>query len=354
MNESSASSVVGDLKASTFDHAVVGSGRSHRRLATVTAPMHNESANLPALVERIRAVAERLVGWDLELLLVDDGSRDDSITVLQRIQAAGIPVGYIRLSRNFGHQSALAAGMAMARGDVVITMDADLQHPPEDIPRMLQAHEQGADVVQMVRRHGVGGSKGVFSRLFYTCFAHLTQIRIVPDAADFRLLGRRVLDVLNNIPEREKFLRGLIPSLGFNQVCLTYEQAERLHGKASFNFRKSLKLADKALFDFSTVPLKAVFWGGLILAILSFSWGVGSVIWKLLRWHEVVPGYTDIITALLFLGGCIVLSVGVVGRYLIMILEQVRGRPSYIVMDYVPPHPLAGSQAGLQPQKIAG
>jgi glycosyltransferase involved in cell wall biosynthesis len=297
-----------------------------RRVACVVVPMHNESANLDALVSRLREAAEQLHHWELRLLLVDDGSRDDSILKVKAIRAAGTPVGYLQLSRNFGHQAALQAGLLSAPGDVVITMDADLQHPPEMIPGMIERYEAGYDVVQMVREQSAGGSKGLFSTLFYKSFNSLADTRIIPDASDFRLLSRRFLDVLNRIPEREKFLRGLIPSLGFRQTTMPYEQAQRLHGSPSYTFRKSLKLARKALFDFSTVPLQCVFACGWMLAVGSFVFGITSVVIKLINWHTVAPGYTDIIVAICFLSGCILASVGILGRYLMMILDQLRGR----------------------------
>lgn len=315
-----------------------------RRL-TVIAPIHNESENVHLLVERTAAVARQLVGWELELLLVDDGSTDATIQRLDELRAQGLGVGYLRLSRNCGHQAALQAGLMAAQGDAVISMDGDLQHPPEYIPQMLSAFEAGADIVQMVRKQQARGQKGLFSHWFYQFFRKATGVHIVPNACDFRLLSRRSLDALNRIPEREKFFRGLIPTLGFKQVTMEYDEAKRLHGRASFTFKKSLRLAVKALFDFSTLPLRAVFYGGLLIAILSFLWGVGSVIWKLAYWHYVEPGYTDIIVAILFFGGCMLLSVGVLGRYMIMILEQVRGRPSFIIMDYALPAPLAQTSA---------
>ncbi|MBV8780869.1 MAG: glycosyltransferase family 2 protein, partial [Phycisphaerae bacterium] len=281
-------------------------------------------------------VASQLVNWDLEVLFVDDGSTDMSVQRMREVRASGIPIGYARLSRNFGHQAAVCAGMEMATGDAVITMDSDLQHPPEEIPRMLKAHEDGADVVQMVRDDPAcaGASKSLFSTWFYRAFNNLTDTRIVPNAADFRLVSRRVLDVFIRIPEREKFIRALIPSLGFPQVCLTFKQADRLHGQPTYTFSRSLKLARKALFDYSTVPLQFVFWLGMTISILSFCFGTGHFIWKLIAPERVVAGFTDLITAIFFLSGCILASLGILGRYIMMVLDQVRGRPAYVIMDH--------------------
>ena len=317
-------------------------GAGNRRLCVVI-PVHNEADNLAALVHRLRAVAGLLVGWDMELLFVDDGSTDSSAQKLREIHASGVPIGYARLSRNFGHQAALCAGMEMAQGDAIITMDSDLQHPPEEIPRMVDAFERGADVVQMVRSDPAcaGAGKGLFSTWFYRTFNHLSDTRIVPNAADFRLMSRRVVDVFLHIPEREKFIRGLVPSLGFRQVSLDFQQAQRLHGRPTYTFFASLRLARKAVFDYSTVPLQFVFWLGLSMSIISCCFGTAHLVWKLMHPNWVVAGFTDLITAIFFLSGCTLASLGIVGRYLMMILEQVRGRPPFVVMDHVRGVPLS-------------
>ncbi|MGH7179058.1 MAG: glycosyltransferase family 2 protein [Tepidisphaeraceae bacterium] len=306
-----------------------------KRQLCVVVPVHNEAENVGAIAGRLADVAAGLPSWDMEVLFVDDGSTDASVQRIRELRSQGLPVGYIRLSKNYGHQAALCAGMDCAQGDAVITMDADLQHPPEEIPRIVEAFEKGADVVQMVRNDPTGGGKGLLSQTFYNVFNRLSNTQIVPNAADFRLLSRRALDALMRIPEREKFLRGLVPALGFNQVSIEFDEAARLHGTPSYTFRSSLKLARKALFDYSTVPLQAVFWLGMIISVLSFSFGTGHFIWKLIAWNRVTAGFTDLITAIFFLSGCVLASVGILGRYMIMILEQVRGRPAFVVMDHV-------------------
>lgn len=314
-----------------------------RRTITVVSPVHNEELNVPLLAGRIADVASKLPGWDVQLLLVDDGSRDSSVAVIHKLRAEGRPVGLVQLSRNYGHQAALQAGLLYAKGDAVISMDSDLQHPPEEIPRMLAAFDEGADVVQMVRAHRNVGTKGLFSGAFYKVFQTLSGTEIVADASDFRLLSRRFLDALNAIPEREKFLRGMVPMLGFRQTQLQFDEAQRIHGRPSYSFRKSFRLGMKALFDFSTVPLQLIFWLGVVLAISSFVAGIISIVIKLIHKDKITPGYTDIIVAILFLSGTILFSVGVLGRYLMMIVEQVRGRPAFIVMEALPPGPLKAS-----------
>lgn len=322
-----------------------------KRLLCLVVPCHNEAANIPILVERLQAQAEKLENWDVEILMVDDGSTDDSINVIRSLRSQGIGIGYVRLSKNCGHQAALCAGLEMSVGDAVITMDSDLQHPPEEISRMVAEFQRGADVVQMVRCDPSGGGKGLLSRAFYHTFNRLSDTQIIPNAADFRLISRRVLDALLRIPEREKFLRGMIPAMGFKQVALEFQEADRLHGVPSYTFRSSLKLARKALFDYSTVPLQFVFWAGMIISVLSFTFGTGHFVWKLIAWSQVQPGFTDLITAIFFLSGCVMASVGILGRYMIMILEQIRGRPPFIIMDHVQGTPLSGTTRAVTSEK---
>ena len=314
-----------------------------RRTVTVVAPVHNEELNVPLLVGRIEAVAAGLRDWNLQLVLVDDGSRDGSAAAIEQLRRQGHSIGLVRLSRNFGHQAALQAGLLFAAGEAIISMDSDLQHPPEEIPRMLTAFAEGADVVQMVRAQRNVGTKGLFSGGFYKVFQLLSGTKIVADASDFRLLSRRFVDSLNAIPEREKFLRGMVPLLGFKQVQLQFDEAQRLHGRPSYSFRRSFRLGMKALFDFSTFPLQLIFWLGLTLSFSSFVAAIISILVKLIHKDKITPGYTDIIVAILFLSGTLLFSVGVLGRYLMMIVEQVRGRPAFIIMETLPPAPLGST-----------
>lgn len=311
---------------------------SRRRLCIVI-PCHNEASNVTPLAQRLVATVP-LDRWQLEILFVDDGSTDGTIEAVRNLRGAGLPVSYLSLSRSFGHQAALGAGLEVAveelRADAVITMDADFQHPPEEIPRMIEAHESGADVVQMVRNKTGTGQKGLFSRGFYWFFNHVSSVQIVPNAADFRLLSRPVAEVLLRIPEREKFWRGLVPSIGFKQVIVFFDEGQRVHGKPSYRFWHSARLAHKAMFDFSTVPLKIMFVLGFVLSLLSFAYGAFHVVNRLFLHHGYIGrGFTDVVVSILFLGGCILLAVGILGRYLVMILEQVRGRPSFIVKEQV-------------------
>ncbi len=320
------------------------------RHATIVVPVHNEQDNVEAVVREVAAAVARVDNWRVGLLFVDDGSRDETVARIEALRpGAPIAVGCLQFSRNFGHQAALQAGLLHARGDAVLSMDGDLQHPPEYIPQMLAACDAGADVVQMIRDRPATGIKGALSKAFYQAFARWAHADIVPDASDFRLLSRRVVDVLSEIPEREKFLRGLLPTLGFKRVDIRYREALRTAGRPSYTFARSLRLASKALFDFSTLPLKFIYNFGVGLAVISFLGGVGHIAKKLLMSESVVPGFTDIIVSLLFLSGCILISLGVIGRYLLLILDQVRGRPAFVVRSISHPEIRPVADAAVRP-----
>jgi glycosyltransferase involved in cell wall biosynthesis len=310
----------------------------NRRHVCIVVPVHDEAENITEFVNAVQQATVDLSDWTLSLLFVDDGSTDATFAMIEKVRRqSSIPVGCVQFSRNFGHQAALEAGLLHAMGDAVLTMDGDLQHPPSEIPRMLAALEPGIDIVQMIRDRSVGGRKGLFSRLFYAVFSRWAHSDIIPDASDFRLLTRRVVDVLERIPERDKFLRGLLPTLGFKQNNLFYHECGRHAGTSSYTFFRSLKLGRKALFDFSTIPLRLVFVLGLALAAVSFVAGVGHILKKLISSESVEPGFTDIIVTILFLSGCILVSIGIIGRYMMLILDQVRGRPPYVITAQLPP-----------------
>ena len=211
---------------------------------------------------------------------------------------------------------------------------------------MLEAYRCGADVVQMVRADPSAGTKGLFSRWFYRVFNTVSDTRLVPNASDFRLLSRQVVDVVLRIPERGLLLRGLVPMLGFRQVVVEFDESERVHGSPSYTFRSSLRLARDALFNYSSAPLKGVFYVGIVVSGLSFLSGIGHVVRKLLYWNDVVPGFTDIITAVSFLGGTTLVALGIVGHYQLIILEQLRGRPTWIVQGWVRPGSLTPGASG--------
>jgi len=247
------------------------------------------------------------------------------------LAARDATVRLIRFIRNAGHQNALRAGYRAARGRYIATLDADLQHPPALLPAMLSKAEDGFDVVQMVREGSQAGFfKNLLSRAFYRVFNAVSEVPIQPQASDFRLVSRTVCDALNALPERHLIIRAILPYLGFRTVSLPYRLGERLHGSSSFGFRQSWRLGSEALFGFSTVPLKLAMRVGFIISVLAFLYGGYNVAAKIFT-DRNVPGYTDLIASTLFLGGLILVYLGILGRYILVILDHLKRRPEYVV-----------------------
>jgi dolichol-phosphate mannosyltransferase len=283
--------------------------------------------------ENADALADFISGFPpgSELLIVDDGSTDRTCEEVGLLAERDPAVRLVRFVRNAGHQNALRAGYRAARGRYVATLDADLQHPPELLPAMLAKAEEGFDVVQMVREGSQPGFlKELFSRAFYRVFNWLSEVPIQPHASDFRLVSRAVCDVLNALPERHLIVRAILPYLGFRTAALPYRLGERLHGRASFGFRQSWRLGSDALFGFSTVPLKLAMRLGFVISALAFLYGLYNVAAKFLS-DRNVPGYTDLIASTLFLGGLILVYLGILGRYILVILDHLKRRPEYLI-----------------------
>jgi polyisoprenyl-phosphate glycosyltransferase len=295
---------------------------------SVILPCFNEEANIGPLHAAIRAAC---AGLSLEMIFVDDGSSDRTCEEVNRLARSDPGVRLIRFVRNAGHQNALRAGYRAARGRHVATLDADLQHPPALLPAMLAKAEEGYDVVQMVREGAQAGFlKDWSSRIFYRVYNWLSEVPIQPQASDFRLVSRAVCDALNALPERQLIVRAILPYLGFRTAFLPYRLGERLHGRATFSFRKSLHLGSDALFGFSTVPLKLAMRLGLAVSVLAFLYGGFNVAAKFLS-DRNVPGYTDLIASSLFLGGFILVYLGIIGRYILVILDHLKRRPEYVI-----------------------
>jgi len=297
-------------------------------LLSIILPCHNEEKNIEPVY---RALAAACAGISREILFIDDGSSDRTCEAVNLISGRDPTIRLIRFVRNYGHQSALRAGYRAARGEWVMTMDADLQHPAEAIPSMLAKARAGYDVVQMVRAGPQSGLlKNLFSLAFYKVFNSLSDVRITAQASDFRLISRSVCDVLNALPERNLIVRAILPYLGFPTASLVYQPAGRLHGSASYSFGKSLHLGSDALFNFSAFPLKLAMRLGFLISALAFVYGLYNVAAKFLT-EGNVPGYTDLIASTLFLGGLILLYLGILGRYVLVILDHLKRRPEYLI-----------------------
>jgi glycosyltransferase involved in cell wall biosynthesis len=297
-------------------------------MLSVVAPVFNEEK---VLAEFHRRVSAALEGVDYELVLVDDGSTDSSPQILRELAAADRRVRVIELSRNFGHQAALSAGLDRARGDAVVSLDADLQDPPEVIPEMVARWREGAEVVYAVRRsrEGEGRFKLASARGFYRLFSRLARMDEDATSGDFRLLDRRAVEVLKAMPERSRFLRGMTVWVGFTQTAVDYDRDPRHAGETKFTLRRMLRFSMDAITSFSNVPLQLATLLGFAFSLVAFL-GIPVAIGFRIA-GEFVPGVASILLAVLLLGGIQLITLGIVGEYIGRIYEEVKGRPLYVV-----------------------
>lgn len=299
-------------------------------LLSVVAPVYNEEATIEAFCERINAA---LNGIDYELVLIDDGSRDASLALLQRLADSDPRIRVVCLSRNFGHQAALTAGLDHAQGDAVAMMDSDLQDPPELLPIMLESWRAGSDVVYAVRTERTGETrvKLATASWFYRLFSRLAQIELTRNSGDFRLLDRRALDALNSMRERNRFLRGMTVWVGFTQSAVPYERDARHAGETKFTPAKMVRFSLDAISSFSHVPLQAATLVGFVVAAIAFL-GIPVAIGLKLA-GQYVPGITTVLLAVLLLGGIQLITVGIIGEYLGRVYDEVKQRPLYVVRE---------------------
>jgi glycosyltransferase involved in cell wall biosynthesis len=304
-------------------------------LVSLVIPAMNEARCLPKLHQELRGACD-LLPYQFEFLFVDDGSTDDSAGVLAGLRELDGRVHYLLLSRNFGHQAALSAGLAHAAGDAVIMMDGDLQHPPSLIPEMILRWNQGYDIVNTVRKAtaDISPIKWALSEMFYRTFNWIANVQIQPGGADFRLMSRAAVDVLNGLPERHRFFRGLVPWLGFRQTQIEFSAASRYAGQPKYNVIKNLRFALDGFTSFSLYPLRRMAVFGWVITLVSLMYGLWAVGSHLLT-RNTVPGWTSLIVSVVFFGGCQLMAFGVLGEYIGRILEQVKGRPIYIVREAV-------------------
>jgi dolichol-phosphate mannosyltransferase len=302
-----------------------------RALLSVVAPAYNEGANIELLY---RAIIDAVApcGLDLQLVLVDDGSRDDTRTRIKALAASDPRVRLVALTRNFGHQAALLAGLYAADGDAVITMDCDLQHPPACIPAMVAAWRDGNQVVQMVRGDTLdaGWAKRLFSDAFYRMINVLSETRVMAGAADFQLLDRTALDSLLRLGDHRPFLRGMVAWLGYRRTLIDYVAPARLHGRSSYSWGRMIGLAVDAITAFSSKPLRIAFYTGVIVMGLCLAYLV-FIAWSAFT-GNVVQGWTSLMAALLLLSAVQLLTIGIMGEYIGRIYDQTRNRPRFLVL----------------------
>ena len=300
---------------------------------SVIIPIYNEEANIEALYSRLSGVmAEMTVSY--ELIFVNDGSRDQSLHLLLALAARDARVGYIDLSRNFGHQIAVTAGLDVAHGQVVAIIDADLQDPPELIKEMYAKMHEGYEVVYAKRRsrQGESAAKKLTARLFYRLLARITSISIPVDTGDFRLIARKVVEGLRRMPEQNKFLRGQISWIGYRQTYVEYDRAERAGGETGYTYRKMIRLALDGITAFSDAPLKAATISGFVVSGIAFLVVLYTLYSRFIT-HDYEPGWASLMVSILFLGGVQLISVGIIGEYIARLSANVRQRPLYLVAD---------------------
>jgi glycosyltransferase involved in cell wall biosynthesis len=302
---------------------------------SVVIPILNEESVLPELLRRLRTVLDGVAGGPHEIIIVDDGSTDRTPEILRQESQSDHRLRGVVLSRNFGHQAALTAGLAAASGDAVIAMDGDLQDPPESIPLFLDKFEQGYDVVYALRveRKEVWWLRACYY-IFYRLITALSGIRLPLDAGDFGLVSRRVANQLREMPEYHRYLRGMRTWVGFRQTGIPIERAERHAGTPKYSTFKLLKLASDGIFSFSVVPLRVAAILGTVAMILSTAYAVFAFYAKIVR-HESPQGFTALIFAITFLAGVQLFFMGVIGEYVGRLYEAGKARPVYIVSERI-------------------
>ncbi|HEY0303781.1 MAG TPA: glycosyltransferase family 2 protein [Longimicrobiales bacterium] len=306
-----------------------------QELISIVVPVFNEAEGIEEFYTRAKAVAESMIEMEHELIFVDDGSRDGSFRKLNAIAQSDSRVIILKFARNFGHQIAITAGLDAARGDCVVVIDSDLQDPPEVIPRMVDKWRAGYDVVFGVRsqRDGESAMKLLTASLFYRLLRKVTNIEIPVDVGDFRLMSRRALDHLKSMRENDRFVRGLVSWIGFNQIGLEYERAARFAGETKYPYRKMLKFALDGITSFSTAPLKLASLMGYLASGLAF---FGLISMFPLKWlGYTISGWASMMVGMFFLGGVQLVCLGIIGEYIGRIFMEVKKRPLYIVEQEV-------------------
>ncbi len=298
-------------------------------------PVLNEVETLPALLDRLVPVLDGLDGSS-EVIFVDDGSTDGSIDVLRNMAVADPRLRVVRLSRNFGHQVALTAGLDHARGDAMVIMDGDLQDPPEVITALAAKWREGFQVVYAVRdeRAGESRAKLASARWFYRVLGRLSEVDIPMDVGDFRLVDRCAVDAVNEMPEHHRYLRGMFAWVGFDQTGVRYSRDARHAGRTKYPLRKMLAFAADGIVSFSTLPLRVALGVGFAVSVSSLLAGVAAIIAKLSN-AAFVPGWASLVVVIAFLGGIQLTVLGVMGQYIARIHDEVKRRPQYLVREVV-------------------
>lgn len=304
-------------------------------LLSVVVPMYYEEAVAEECYKRLKKVMDDN-NFNYELIFVNDGSKDRTYEILKNIALSDKNAKIINFSRNFGHQIAVTAGVEAASGDALVIIDADLQDPPELITDMVKLWKEGYEVVYAKRKQRKGETffKLTTAKYFYKFLAHMSEITIPKDTGDFRLIDRKVANAFLSMPEKNRFIRGMVSWVGFNQTYVEYERDERFAGETKYPLKKMIKFAKDGIISFSTKPLKIITTIGFVSVILSLAILIYSLISKIFE-KDIARGWTSIMCALTFFGGVQMLSLGVIGEYIARIYDESKGRPLYIIKDKV-------------------
>jgi polyisoprenyl-phosphate glycosyltransferase len=300
---------------------------------SVVIPLYNESSNILMLHERLHRVLQHL-NITYELIFINDGSVDDTIALVKHLAQLDSSVRYIDFSRNFGHQIAVSAGLNFAQGEKIVIIDADLQDPPELIAALLQKSAEGYEVVYAKRtaRKGETWLKKQTAKGFYRILKAITNIEIPLDTGDFRIMDKKVVEILNTMPEQHKFLRGQIAWVGFRQTYIEYERAERQGGTTGYTFRKMIRFALDGITAFSDLPLKIVTWFGFLVSFVAFLVIIFAFYSRFII-QDYEKGWTSIMVSVLFIGGIQMIAIGIIGEYLSRMNSDIRKRPLYIIRE---------------------
>ena len=302
-------------------------------ILSIIIPCYNEQEVIDETMKRVESLCLTLSGFSIELIFVDDGSSDNTYKLLKSYSVDSAQVKLIRLSRNFGHQIAVTAGIEYASGDAIVLIDADLQDPPELIPKMIEKWQEGYDVVfcQRKKRNGESKFKVATAKVFYRILSYLSDVDIPIDTGDFRLMDRKVVDVLKKMPENDRFIRGMVAWVGFKQFALQYERKERFAGKSKYPFWKMVKFAVDGILSFSIKPLRLSTLFGFVSSLLAFI----GMIYALIMWLVGSPvlGWTLMFIAIMFFGGVQLISLGIMGEYIGRSYVESKRRPLYAVRE---------------------
>jgi dolichol-phosphate mannosyltransferase len=299
---------------------------------SIVVPVFNEENVIDSFYSELKNTLDKL-SETYEILFIDDGSSDGTFKKIEQLNSQDPNIYSVSFSRNFGHQIAIYAGLKYASGEVVISMDGDLQHPPEIIPLMLEKYRKGFDIVNTKRKKNKSAFSGkyFFSGLYYKIINLLSDVKIEPDSADFRLMNRKTINAFLEFNERDRFTRGLVSWMGFKQSVIEYIEPDRVAGKTKFGFVRMLQFALNGLTSFSSRPLRFSFYFGLLVFFLGIVYGIFAIVNFFMGIN--VPGWTSILLSVLFIGGIQLLSIGIVGEYIARIFNEAKGRPFFFIKD---------------------